>query len=120
MVEQAGRPSKSRWSRLWIFWQHTPMSVPAKVTLGVGYALAGPALVALLPALRNPAGRIDSLRIPHRAVIAAELLGGGCITSGWLAGGRRDHALFNACWVIVCTTSWIHAEKNLHLKGQRP
>lgn len=118
MVERAEKPSGSRWDHLWLFWQHEPMSVPAKVTLGGGYALAVPALVALLPALRNPAGRIGSLHISHRAVIAAELLGGGCITSGWLAGGRRDHALFNAFWVIACTTFWIRAEKKLRLKEQ--
>jgi hypothetical protein len=92
------------------------VNLPTKVTLAVGYALAVPPLLAIVPAFRNPAGRTRVLSIPHRVIIAAALLGAGCITAGWFATGVRARNAVNVGWVIVCTTIWLRAENKLRLQ----
>jgi hypothetical protein len=92
------------------------VNLPTKVTLAVGYALAVPPLLAIVPAFRDPAGRTRFLAIPHRVIIAAALLGAGCVTAGWFATGARARNAVNVCWVIACTTIWLRAENKLRLQ----
>ena len=47
----------------------TQMNFPTKMTLAVGYALAVPPLLAIVPVFRNPVGRTRFLNIPHRVVL---------------------------------------------------
>ncbi len=90
-----------------------------KATLVVGYALAVPPFLAIVPAFRNPAGRTRFLGIPHRAVIASALLGAGCVTAGWFAAGYRAQNTLNVAWLIACTTIWLRAENKLRLQRER-
>lgn len=89
---------------------------PTKATLAVGYALAVPPFLAIVPALRNPAGRTKFLGIPHRVVIASALLGAGCVTAGWFAAGYRAQNALNVGWLIACTTIWLRAENKRRLQ----
>ncbi len=92
------------------------INLPTKATLAVGYALAVPPFLAIVPAFRNPAGRTRFLGIPHRVVIASALLGAGCVTAGWFATGVRAQNAVNVAWVIACTTIWLRAENKLRLQ----
>ena len=94
------------------------MNLPTKVTLAVGYALAVPPFLAIVPAFRNPAGRTRFLHIPHRVVIGSALLGAGCVTAGWFATGARAQNAVNVAWVIVCTTIWLRAENKRRLQRE--
>lgn len=91
------------------------INAPTKITLAAGYALAVPALLGIVPALRNPAGRAPVVCLPNRVVIAAELLGAGCVTAGWFAVGQRAGNAVNVLWVIACTTIWLRSENKLRL-----
>lgn len=90
---------------------------PTKVTMAVGYALAVPGLLGIVPALRNPAGRAPVVGLPNRAVITAELFGAGCVTAGWFAGGYRATNIINVLWIIACTTVWLRSENKLRLRS---
>ncbi|MDQ2784593.1 MAG: hypothetical protein M3Y58_06275 [Chloroflexota bacterium] len=92
------------------------MNFPTRVTLAVGYSFAVPPFLAIVPALRNPAGRTRFLGIPHRAVIASALLGAGCVTAGWFAAGYRAQNALNVGWLIACTTIWLRSENKLRLQ----
>lgn len=94
----------------------TYMNLPTKVTLAVGYALAVPPFLAIVPAFRNPAGRARFLNIPHRVILAAALLGAGCVTAGWFSTGAHARNAVNVGWVIACTTIWLRAENKLRLQ----
>ncbi len=94
------------------------INLPTKATLVVGYALAVPPFLAIVPALRNPAGRTRFLGIPHRAVIASALLGAGCVTAGWFVAGYRAQNALNVGWLIACTTIWLRAENKLRLQRE--
>jgi hypothetical protein len=94
----------------------THMNTPTKATLAVGYALSLPPFLAIVPALRDPSGRARFLRIPHRAVIVAELLGAGCVTAGWFAAGEGARNIINVAWTVACTTIWIRSENKLRLQ----
>jgi hypothetical protein len=91
------------------------MNLPTKITMVAGYALAGAGFLGIVPALRNPAGRLRIGGIPHRAVIVAELLGAGCVTAGWFAAGYSTSNALNVAWLIACTTMWLRAENKLRL-----
>ncbi len=94
------------------------MNVPTRVTLAAGYALAVPPLLAIVPALRDPAGRTRFLGIPHRLVIVSALFGAGCVTSAWFAAGYRAQNAVNVGWLIVCTTFWLRAENKHRLQKE--
>ncbi|MGI8858496.1 MAG: hypothetical protein ACR2JW_22370 [Thermomicrobiales bacterium] len=92
------------------------INLPTKVTLIAGYVVAVPALLGIVPALRNPAGRAPVVGLPNRAVIAAELLGAGSVTAGWFAAGHRSTNVVNVLWLIACTTIWLRSENKLRLQ----
>ncbi len=92
------------------------ITLPTKATLVIGYALAVPPFLAIVPAFRNPAGRTRFLGIPYRVVIASALLGAGCVTAGWFAMGARATNAVNLAWLIACTTIWLRAENKLRLQ----
>lgn len=91
-------------------------NLPTKITLAAGYALAVPSLLAIVPALRHPDRRSQIAGIPNRLVIAAELLGAGCVTAGWFAAGHRASNTVNILWVCACTTIWLRSENKLRLR----
>lgn len=97
----------------------TQMNLPTKVTLAVGYALAVPPFLAIVPAFRDPAGRTRFLNIPHRVIIASALLGAGCVSAGWFATGARAENAVNVGWVIACTTIWLRAENKRRLQRRK-
>ena len=90
------------------------MNRATKWTMGIGYAVATPLLLLIFPALRNPAGR--TLGIPNRAIIVAELLGAGSVTTAWFSLGQGKRNIVNVLWVIACTTFWIRAENKVRLE----
>ncbi len=92
------------------------MNVPTKATLAAGYALAVPPFLAIVPVLRDPAGRTRFLGIPHRLVLASALFGAGCVTSAWFAAGYRSQNAVNVVWLVVCTTIWLRSENKLRLQ----
>ncbi len=94
------------------------INLPTKATLAVGYALAVPPFLAIVPALRHPEGCTRFLGIPHRVVIASALLGAGCVTAGWFAVGYRAQNAINVGWLIACTTLWLRAENKLRLQRE--
>ncbi len=92
------------------------VSQATRITLAIGYMLAVPGLLVVWRALRDPVGR--TFRLPNRAVIVAELIGAGCVTTGWFVAGSRWANAVNTLWVIACTTFWLRAENKLRLQRE--
>jgi hypothetical protein len=96
------------------------MNRAATITQVLGLILAVPPLLAIIPLLRNPAGRMPVLRIPARLALACELIGAGMVTSALLSAGQVLPAIFsNALWVVACSTVWLRSENKLRLSRQR-
>ena len=96
------------------------MNRATTITQFLGLALAVPPLLAIIPLLSNPAGRMPVLQIPARLALACEVIGAGMITAALLSAGRVLPAIFpNAAWVFACSTIWIRSENKLRLERQR-
>jgi hypothetical protein len=95
------------------------MNRATTITQVLGLILAVPPLLAIIPLLRNPAGRMPVLHIPAHLALACELIGAGMVTTALLSAGLVLPAIYpNAAWVFVCSTIWLRSENKLRLARQ--
>jgi hypothetical protein len=96
------------------------MNRATTITQVLGLILAVPPLLAIIPLLRNPAGRMPVLHIPARLALACELIGAGMVTAALLSAGQVLPAIVpNALWVVACSTVWLRSANKLRLSRQR-
>ena len=78
----------------------------------VGYILAVPPLLVILPALRQPAAPMKrlGLRWPWRVALTCELIGALLIAFGWLWSGNISGFWINGIWALIFSGLWIRAE----------
>ena len=83
------------------------------IMLVVGYILAVPPLLVILPALREPKAPMKRLGLkwPWRVALASELIGALLITFGWLGFGNTGAVAINGSWSVILGGLWFRAER---------
>ena len=82
------------------------------ILLVIGYILAVPPLLVIVPALKQPAAPMKRLGLkwPWRVALASELSGALLITLGWLRFGNTGAVVINGSWSVILVGLWVRGE----------